>query len=242
MKEIARRSATVRLWNPGNPGWWLLVVFTAAGAWVLATGLAPAFQRFAVTGALAVLLSAPMFVLVWFLVKGMQIVTRPARSAALAAVIWGAVVATGVFALNANGAVILLLAQHVSLDFANEWGAAIAAPLTEETGKLLGVVAESQLDRIGFVDIAQRGGGAVRVEVLHLVGVDTGIAQRGLHRTLGAVHIGCCHVVGISAHAEADQFGVDLGAARLGVLVLLEHHHAGTLAQHETVAVLVPGT
>ena len=141
MKEIARRSATVRLWNPGNPGWWLLVVFTAAGAWVLATGLAPAFQRFAVTGALAVLLSAPMFVLVWFLVKGMQIVTRPARSAALAAVIWGAVVATGVFALNANGAVILLLAQHVSLDFANAWGAAIAAPLTEETGKLLGVVA-----------------------------------------------------------------------------------------------------
>jgi RsiW-degrading membrane proteinase PrsW (M82 family) len=141
MKEIARRSATVRLWNPGNPGWWLLVVFIAAGAWVLVTGLGPAFQRFAVTGALAVLCSVPMFVLVWFLVKGMQIVTRPARSAALAAVIWGAVVATGVFALNANGAIILLLAQHVSLDFANEWGAAIAAPLTEETGKLLGVVA-----------------------------------------------------------------------------------------------------
>ena len=141
MKEITRRSAAVRWWNPGNAGWWLLVVFVATGGWVLVTNLGPAFERFAVTGALAVLFSVPMLALVWWLVKSMQIVTRPARSASVAAVVWGAVVATGVFALNANSAVILLLAQHVSLDFANEWGAAIAAPLTEETGKLLGVVA-----------------------------------------------------------------------------------------------------
>ena len=40
---------------------------------------------------------------------------------------------------------------------------------------------------------------------------------------------------------KPDDFGVDLGAARLGVLVLLEHQHAGALAQHEAVAVLVPG-
>ena len=31
------------------------------------------------------------------------------------------------------------------------------------------------------------------------------------------------------------------GAARFGVLVFLEHQHAGAFAQHETVAVLVPG-
>jgi RsiW-degrading membrane proteinase PrsW (M82 family) len=141
MREISRPSAAVRWWNPGNAGWWLLVVFTAAGAWVLGTSLVPAFQRLAVTGALAVLFSVPMFLIVWYLVRGMQIVTRPARSAGVAAVVWGAVVATGVFALNANGAIILLLAQHVSLDFSNAWGAAVAAPLTEETGKLLGVVA-----------------------------------------------------------------------------------------------------
>ena len=35
---------------------------------------------------------------------------------------------------------------------------------------------------------------------------------------------------------------VDARAARLGVLVFLDHQHPGALAQHETVAVLVPGT
>jgi hypothetical protein len=60
-------------------------------------------------------------------------------------------------------------------------------------------------------------------------------------RALGAVDVGRGHVEGVGAHAEAGQLGVDLGAARLGVLVLLEHQHAGALAEHEAVAVLVPG-
>ena len=46
--------------------------------------------------------------------------------------------------------------------------------------------------------------------------------------------------MGIGAHAEADHFGIDVGAAPLGVLVLLEHNHTGALAQNEAVAVLVP--
>jgi len=141
MKEITRRSAALRWWDPRSVGWWLFVVCTAVGGWIMVTSLAPAFQRYAVTGVLAIALSVPMFFLIWYLVRAMQIVTRPARSASVAAVVWGAAAATGLFALNANGAIMLALAQHVSLDFANAWGAAIAAPLTEETGKLLGVVA-----------------------------------------------------------------------------------------------------
>ena len=46
-------------------------------------------------------------------------------------------------------------------------------------------------------------------------------------------------VIGIAGHAIADQFGVDLGAARLGVLELFEHQRAGALSHHEAVAVLV---
>jgi hypothetical protein len=49
--------------------------------------------------------------------------------------------------------------------------------LVELTTSLLGMVAEGQLDGIGLVHIAQRRGGAVRVEVLHLVGIDAGVAQ-----------------------------------------------------------------
>ncbi|MGC4174421.1 PrsW family glutamic-type intramembrane protease [Demequina sp.] len=141
MKEITRRSAAVRWWDPRNAGWWLLIVFTLVGGWVMVSSLAPAFQRYAITGALALVLGTPMFIVVWWLVASMHIVTKPAPSAKIAAVIWGAAVATGLFAINANGAIILMLAQHVSVDFANDWGAAIAAPLTEETGKLLGVAA-----------------------------------------------------------------------------------------------------
>ena len=47
-------------------------------------------------------------------------------------------------------------------------------------------------------------------------------------------------VVRVGAHAVADQLAVDLRAARLRVLVLLEHQRAGALAEHEAVAVLVP--
>lgn len=141
MKEITRRSATVRWWDPRNPMWWFMAVAIVGGVYVLVDGLAHAVSLYPLTGVLALVLSVPMFVLVWFLVRGMQIVTRVGKSAAIAAVVWGGIVATGVYAINANGAIIQLLAQHVSLDFANAWGAAIAAPITEETGKLLGVVA-----------------------------------------------------------------------------------------------------
>ena len=49
-------------------------------------------------------------------------------------------------------------------------------------------------------------------------------------------------VVGVARQAVADDLGVDLGAALLGVLVFLEHHDAGALAHDEAVAVPVPGT
>ena len=48
-------------------------------------------------------------------------------------------------------------------------------------------------------------------------------------------------VVRIGAHAVAGELAVDARAARLGVLELLEHQHARALAQHEAVAVDVPG-
>ena len=48
-------------------------------------------------------------------------------------------------------------------------------------------------------------------------------------------------VIGIARQAVADHFGVDLRAARLGVLIFLEHDDARALAHDEAVAVLVVG-
>ena len=49
------------------------------------------------------------------------------------------------------------------------------------------------------------------------------------------------HMIGVARQAIADHFGIDLRAARLGVLIFLEHDHAGAFAHDEAVAVLVIG-
>ncbi len=49
-------------------------------------------------------------------------------------------------------------------------------------------------------------------------------------------------VVGVGRLAAADELAVNLGAASLGMLQLFEHERTGTLADHETVAVLVERT
>ena len=46
---------------------------------------------------------------------------------------------------------------------------------------------------------------------------------------------------GVAGKSVADDLGIDFGAARLGVLELLDHHHAGALAHDETVAIAVIG-
>ena len=56
-----------------------------------------------------------------------------------------------------------------------------------------------------------------------------------------AALVGQRHVERVAAHAVAGHLGVDVRAARLGVLELLEHQHAGALADHEAVAVDVEG-
>ena len=48
-------------------------------------------------------------------------------------------------------------------------------------------------------------------------------------------------MVRVAAHPEADELRVDPGAARLRMLVFLDHDAACAVAQHEAVAVAVPG-
>ncbi len=80
------------------------------------------------------------------------------------------------------------------------------------------------------------------VDVLHLVGIQVGIAQGIDHGESGAVAVlgGRGDVVGIPAHAKADELGVDARAALARVLEFLQQHGAAAVAQHEAIAVLVP--
>ncbi len=75
------------------------------------------------------------------------------------------------------------------------------------------------------------------------LGLHPGLAQRHPHRSSAPAPFGVRRgdVIGVARQAVADHLGIDLRAARLGVLIFLEHHHARALAHDEAVAVLVVG-
>ena len=52
---------------------------------------------------------------------------------------------------------------------------------------------------------------------------------------------GAVNVKRVAAHAVADDFGKDAGAALPGVLEFLEDQDAGALSDDETIALVVPG-
>lgn len=66
------------------------------------------------------------------------------------------------------------------------------------------------------------------IDIANLVWRNSSVTQRVTHAlgTAAAVLGRCCHVKGITAHAEADQFCIYGGAARPGLLVLFKHHSA----------------
>ena len=141
MKTISRRIGRVRAFNPRNLGWWAWAVPSVAGLVIFLVMLWPAFGRYPLTAVTGLALSVPYLILWWFALQAMQIVTRIGTSGQIAAILWGGGAAVGVYALPANSAIIEFLGQAFGVDFSTDWGAAIAAPLTEETGKALGVLA-----------------------------------------------------------------------------------------------------
>ena len=66
---------------------------------------------------------------------------------------------------------------------------------------LVSGITQGGFDGVGFVLVAQRGGRAVGVQIMDLVGIHPGIAHGIEHGTARAVHVGGRHVPGIGAHA-----------------------------------------
>jgi len=104
------------------------------------------------------------------------------------------------------------------------------------------MVAEKTLDRAKLNFIAERGRGAMRIDVVDLVGRQLGAAQCVAHRAKGAVAVlgGRGQMVRVARHAVADDFGVDLGIALFGVLVFLKYDNPGAFAHYKAVAILIP--
>lgn len=141
MKELTRRRFAVPFFAPARVAWWVLVAALVWGAFQVWSALGVGVIEFPAAAVTGVLLGAIVWLVWWLLLRIPQLWARISRSASWAAALWGALVAAGAYALPANGAIITLLAQHVSVDLAQAWGAAIAAPITEETGKALAILA-----------------------------------------------------------------------------------------------------
>ena len=83
----------------------------------------------------------------------------------------------------------------------------------------------------------------MRIDVIHLIRPDPRPLQRGRHGPESPIAILARRgdVIGIPRKAIAQHLGIDLRAARLGMLVFLKHHHTRALAHHESVAIRVIG-
>ena len=89
--------------------------------------------------------------------------------------------------------------------------------------------------------VVDLGAGAVGVDVADVLPGQAGVLERALDAGDGAAAFGMAvgHAEGVGGRAVAGHFGVDAGAAALGVLQLFEHQHAGPFAQDEAVAVQI---
>src|SRR5690242_3482372 len=99
-------------------------------------------------------------------------------------------------------------------------------------------------DGLGFFRVTHGGGGAVRVDVVDLLGVELGVFQRLAHGTRGlrVVRRRLGDVVGVAGGGVAGDLGQDARAALFGARERFEDQRAGTFAAHEPVATLVPRT
>src|SRR5690606_27423113 len=86
-------------------------------------------------------------------------------------------------------------------------------------------------------------GGGVRVDVHDVVRLQPRVLEGPLHGLglPGAARVGQHDVVGVAGVAAAGGDAVDLRAAGAGMLLRLQDHHRGALAEHEPVTVLVVG-
>lgn len=139
MRELSRVRFALGRTTLRRVGWWLFVAASAAGAYGIWQGLAPGWREFPVVGPTALVLTVPLAAAWWLLLRLPQLWGRIANSAAIMAITWGALVAAGVYALQSNGPLITVMGQRASIDTAQAWGAALVAPLTEETGKAMGI-------------------------------------------------------------------------------------------------------
>lgn len=140
MKEIQRRYLHLAWWQPRNVAWWLWLALTVGGFALFMWLMWPSMTLMPGAAVTGLVMSAVLVVFWTWFIRRPQIFSRISSRAAWACVAWGAGAAVGSFAIIGNESIIAIVGQTTSVATAQTWGAGIAAPITEEIGKTLGVV------------------------------------------------------------------------------------------------------
>jgi RsiW-degrading membrane proteinase PrsW (M82 family) len=122
-----------------RPAFWLWLLVCLLGLGILGLTLLPQMAAFPTGAVVGLVLLCPVLVGGFLLFRWLHPVRSRPWSYALIAVTWGMTAAFGV-AFAANTALLGIIAKTAGLSFSDRWGAALAAPLDEETAKLAGVV------------------------------------------------------------------------------------------------------
>ena len=80
------------------------------------------------------------------------------------------------------------------------------------------------------------------IDVVDVVGAEPGIANRILHGARGTLTVlwGSSYMERIVAHTETDHFAMNGGTTAFRVLEILQHQHAGAVAEHKAVPATIP--
>ncbi|BBH67837.1 hypothetical protein ACTI_45220 [Actinoplanes sp. OR16] len=127
-------------YQPRRAAFWLFVLLLVNGIFSFATEVYDGIQVVPTTIFVALLVwSLYAAVPLWFFHRFLDLFTQHPALGFVLAFAWGGFAAT-YLARAANHALLSILAKTAGTDFANEWGAAIAGPTTEELLKVLGVI------------------------------------------------------------------------------------------------------
>ncbi len=136
--ETPRWGVQASIIQPSRPAFWLFAALLAIGGYLFIQEesiFANWPNALALSWGLVLLYAVPVFLLVYRL----DLFEREPKLMLVAALLWGGVVAV-MLAGYANDAWLSVLSKVAPADFVSDWGAAIVAPFTEETLKLVGVV------------------------------------------------------------------------------------------------------
>ncbi|UGT62225.1 PrsW family intramembrane metalloprotease [Nocardia asteroides] len=128
------------LYQPRNLAFWVYALLTASGALLFASRIGNTYGAYSQ----AILVTAAVFAvygaLLWWFTHHVDRYARQPTKILVVAFCWGGFAATWAMAAYANNALISIYGKLFGHPFAQDWGAGLAAPFTEETAKGFGLL------------------------------------------------------------------------------------------------------